>query len=80
MKKRVFITALIAALVLSFSASAWAGRGGYTINGMAPAYTTVSSSPDRTGDFAQIVVRLTLKKCASADGVGDYALSADTLT
>ena len=82
MRKLVFVWALIAALVLSVSASAWAaGKGGYTIASMTTAYKTVYSADVHAGYFASIVIRANLLNYESGDNApGSYAVSADTLT
>ncbi len=81
MRKHVFITALLAALVLCVSASAWAAQtGGYTIDSMTTAYKTVYSADVHAGYFASIVIRANLKNYESKDNAPNYAVSADTLT
>ena len=81
MGKRVFMLGLLAAFILSLSASALAaGKGGCTIDSMTTAYKTIYSADVHAGYFANIVVRVNLKNYESGENAPDYAVSADTLT
>ena len=68
---------LLAAFILSLSASAWAANNGYDISAMTTAYKTIYSTDVKIGYRANIVIRTTLNKFT--DGT-NYPQSADKIT